>query len=92
VALRPASITDRSVLHEELDAVRKRGWAVEREQNTEGVACVAVAVGYRIPASDAVSCSMPADRATPGHVQEVADAVTRHTAALARTLRREGIR
>jgi hypothetical protein len=35
---------------------------------------------------------MPADRATPEHVQEVADAVTRHTAALTRTLRREGIR
>jgi DNA-binding IclR family transcriptional regulator len=90
--LRPASITDRSALHQELDAVRKRGWAFEREQNTEGVACVAVAVGYRIPASDAVSCSMPAGRATPEHVQQVADAVTRHVSALARTLRREGIR
>ena len=90
--LQPASITDRSTLHAELDAVRKRGWALEREQNTEGVACVAVAVGYRIPATDAVSCSMPADRATPDHVREVADAVTRHTTALARTLRREGIR
>ena len=86
------SITDRSTLHAELDAVRKRGWALEREQNTEGVACVAVAVGYRIPATDAISCSMPVHLATGEHVEQVADAVTRHTEALARTLRREGIR
>ncbi|GIM91146.1 IclR family transcriptional regulator [Paractinoplanes toevensis] len=91
-ALQPRSIVGRAALHEELDVVRKRGWAFEREQNTEGVACVAAAVGYRIPATDAISCSMPADHATPGHVEEVADAVTRHTAALARRLRHEGIR
>jgi DNA-binding IclR family transcriptional regulator len=91
-ALRPAGIVGRAALHEELDVVRKRGWAFEREQNTEGVACVAAAVGYRIPATDAISCSMPAGRATPGHVEEVADAVTRHTTALARRLRHEGIR
>ncbi len=53
---------------------------------------MAVTVGYRIPATDAVSCSMPAGRATPDHVEQVADAVTRHVTALARTLRREGIR
>ncbi|MEU4235940.1 IclR family transcriptional regulator [Actinoplanes sp. NPDC026619] len=90
--LTPQSLTDRAALHAELDVVRKRGWAFEREQNTEGVACVAVAVGYRIPATDAISCSMPADRATPEHVEQVADAVTRHTLALARKLRHEGIR
>jgi hypothetical protein len=48
--------------------------------------------GGRIPATDAISCSMPADRATPAHVEVIAAAVSRHTAALARTLRREGIR
>jgi DNA-binding IclR family transcriptional regulator len=90
--LTPNSITDRSALHAELDAVRKRGWAFEREQNTEGVACVAVAVGYRIPASDAISCSMPAHLATGDHVEQVVAAVTKHTEALARTLRRDGIR
>ena len=86
------SITDRSALHAELDAVRKRGWAFEREQNTEGVACVAVAVGYRIPATDAISCSMPAHQATGEHLEKVVAAITTHTEALARTLRREGIR
>jgi DNA-binding IclR family transcriptional regulator len=90
--LTPNSITDRAALHAELDAVRKRGWAFEREQNTEGVACVAVAIGYRIPATDAISCSMPAHLATPDHVDQVVTAVTKHTEALARTLRRDGIR
>src|SRR4051812_49365692 len=42
-----ASFTERVELHDELDEVRKRGWAFEREQNTLGVACVAAAVGYR---------------------------------------------
>jgi DNA-binding IclR family transcriptional regulator len=91
-SLTPHTITERAALHAELDAVRKRGYAFEVEQGTEGVACLAVAVGYRIPATDAVSCSMPAHLAAGGHLQKVADAVTRHTEALARTLRREGIR
>jgi DNA-binding IclR family transcriptional regulator len=91
-SLTPHTITERAALHAELDAVRKRGYAFEVEQGTEGVACLAVAVGYRIPATDAVSCSMPAHLAVGGHLRKVADAVTRHTEALARTLRREGIR
>ena len=56
------------------------------------ILAVLVAVGYRIPATDAVSCSMPTHLAVGKHVDEVAEAVTRHTEALARTLRREGIR
>jgi DNA-binding IclR family transcriptional regulator len=92
--LREETITSRTRLHGELDEVRRRGWAFEREQNTPGVACVAVAVGYRIPATDAVSCSMPAHVITDDHnqVEYVAEAVARHTEALARRLRREGIR
>jgi DNA-binding IclR family transcriptional regulator len=92
VAVTPNTITERAALHAELDAVRRRGWAFEKEQGTEGVACVAVAVGYRIPATDAVSCSMPAHLAHGKHLDKVAEAVSRHTSELARTLRREGIR
>jgi DNA-binding IclR family transcriptional regulator len=86
------TITSRAALHKALDLVRRSGYALEREQGTEGVACVAVAVDYRIPATDAVSCSLPADQATAERLDEVVDAVTRHTEKLARTLRREGIR
>jgi DNA-binding IclR family transcriptional regulator len=85
------SITDPAKLTGELDQVRARGWACEREQGTPGVACVAVAVDYRIPATDAISCSMPAGLA-PAAVEEITEAVIRHTRKLAATLRREGIR
>ena len=85
------SLTARSALADELDRVRERGWAFEREQGTIGVACVAAAVGYRIPATDALSCSMPAD-VTEAERDQVADAVTGHAHRLATLLRHKGIR
>jgi len=88
----PNTITDRAALLEELDAVRQRGWAFEREQGTEGVACLAATVAYRIPASDAISCSMPAEVAKGAELKRVTAAVCARTQALAATLRREGIR
>jgi DNA-binding IclR family transcriptional regulator len=99
-ALLPASltavtahtITDRAALHAELDAVRDRGWAYEVEQGTEGVACIAATVDYRIPPTDAISCSMPAQLAVGDEVERVASAIAAHTGRLAATLRREGIR
>ncbi|WP_113699603.1 IclR family transcriptional regulator [Nonomuraea lactucae] len=91
LALTDHTITDLTKLTGELDQVRTRGWAYEREQGTPGVACVAVAVDYRIPATDAISCSMPA-RLAPAEVEKITDAVITHTRKLAATLRREGIR
>jgi DNA-binding IclR family transcriptional regulator len=88
----PATITDHKELLEELEDVRGRGWAHESEQGTEGVACVAVVVDYRIPATDAISCSMPAKKANFEEVRRVAAALEEHTANLSATLRREGIR
>lgn len=85
------TITDLASFTGELDQVRTRGWAYEREQGTPGVACVAVAVDYRIPATDAISCSMPAGL-PPAEVEKVTEAVITHTRKLAATLRREGIR
>ena len=81
--------------HEVLDAletVRSEGYAVEHEQNTLGICCVARAVEYRIPASDSLSCSIPLDLATDEEVRRVAAVLGRHTATLSRTLRREGVR
>lgn len=92
-AVTARTITDRKRLRAELDQVRARGWAFEREQGTPGVACVACAVDYRIPTSDAISCSMPADLADDGaELERIAAAVVRHTRRLAVALRREGIR
>ncbi|MEO3788756.1 IclR family transcriptional regulator [Nonomuraea sp. B10E15] len=91
VGLTHQTITDMTKLTGELDQVRTRGWSYEREQGTPGVACVAVAVDYRIPATDAISCSMPAELG-PADVDQIIDAVIKHTRKLAATLRREGIR
>jgi DNA-binding IclR family transcriptional regulator len=86
------TIADRPKLYEALDEVRSRSWAFEREQGTLGVACVATAVAYRIPATDAISCSMPAAMATGAELERVAEVVGRHSGRLATMLRREGIR
>lgn len=86
------TIDSRERLHRELELVRSRSWAFEREQGTPGVACVACVVDYRIPATDAISCSMPAALAEGEELTRVTDAVVRHTRKLAATLRREGIR
>lgn len=92
VAVTPQTILDRDALCAELDTVRERGWAFESEQGTPGVACVAVAVDYRIPATDAVSCSMPARLAEGDELDRVVKAVLTHTQRLSATLRRHGIR
>jgi DNA-binding IclR family transcriptional regulator len=88
----PLTITDRVALHKELDKVRHRGWAFEHEQGTPGVACVAATVEYRIPSTDAISCSIPAGLATGKELDRIIEATTRHARILATTLRREGIR
>jgi DNA-binding IclR family transcriptional regulator len=81
-----------SASHPVLETVRNQGWAFEREQSRPGVACVAAAVDYRIPATDAISCALPADRASPAELDRVATAVTRTATRLATILRRHGIR
>ncbi|MEV6355120.1 IclR family transcriptional regulator [Streptomyces hydrogenans] len=69
------TITDRERLIEELAVVRESGYAVDREENTLGLRCFAVAIPYRTPARDALSCSVPAARLTPGHEQLIKDAL-----------------
>jgi DNA-binding IclR family transcriptional regulator len=91
-ALTPNTITSHAALQSELDSVRSRGWAFEREQGTPGVACVAAAVDYRIPATDAISCSIPVEVASDKEMHRVAAAVLATTQTLATTLRRAGIR
>ncbi|MFD3871804.1 IclR family transcriptional regulator [Streptomyces sp. NPDC058623] len=65
------TITDRERLVEELALVREQGYAVDREENTLGLRCFGVAVPYRTPARDAVSCSVPVARLTAGHEQVI---------------------
>lgn len=74
-ALTEHTVTDREELIEELHQVREQGFAVDREENTLGLRCFGVAVSYRSPARDALSCSVPVARLTPGHEQLVKDAL-----------------
>lgn len=61
------SHTDREKLIEELAQIRAQGYAVDREENTLGLRCFGVAIPYRTPARDAVSCSVPVARLTTAH-------------------------
>ncbi|MFE5769054.1 IclR family transcriptional regulator [Streptomyces sp. NPDC056485] len=65
------TITDRERLVDELALVREQGYAVDREENTLGLRCFGVAVPYRTPARDAVSCSVPVARLTADREQRI---------------------
>ncbi|MEU8530347.1 MULTISPECIES: IclR family transcriptional regulator [Streptomyces] len=69
------TVTDRERLIEELALVREQGYAVDREENTLGLRCFGIAIPYRTPARDAVSCSVPVARLAPGHEQLIKDAL-----------------
>jgi DNA-binding IclR family transcriptional regulator len=56
------TITEPDALHAELAATRARGYAVDHEENSEGIACFAVAAPLRRPALDAISISVPLAR------------------------------
>lgn len=60
--LTPNTLTDLDALHTELARIRRRGYAVDREENSVGIRCVAVAVPLRTPAFDAISVSIPVAR------------------------------
>ncbi|MCB5179949.1 IclR family transcriptional regulator [Streptomyces antimicrobicus] len=87
-AVTPHTITDREALIEELALVREQGYAVDREESTLGLRCFGVALPYRTPARDAVSCSVPAARLTPGHEQAIRAALFEARDRLAAATRR----
>ncbi|MGK9147689.1 IclR family transcriptional regulator [Plantibacter flavus] len=91
-ALTAHTLTDPTALGRDLEAARAAGFAVEREENTLGVSCVAAVVPYRIPATDAISCSIPIDRADGAEIARVAEIIRRNAAELAAQLRTAGVR
>lgn len=87
------TIVDRDELHAELEAIRERGWAFEYEQGSPGVACVAAVVNYRIPATDAISCSMSTALANDATESDrIAKSVVEYARRLGEQLRRAGVR
>lgn len=91
-ALTDRTITDREALRAELGVTRQRGYATEREQGTAGVACAAAVVPYRIPATDAMSCSVPADKVSEADLHHIGKLLHEVTGDLSQQLRRAGIR
>jgi DNA-binding IclR family transcriptional regulator len=69
--LTPRTITSRAALKEDLAATRERGYSVDDEENTPGLRCFGVALPIRSGITDALSCSVPIERLTPEHEQEI---------------------
>lgn len=92
IGLTEHTITQRDMLLADLTDTRRRGYATEHEEGTTGVACSAAVVPYRIPATDALSCSMPAEAATPAESVRVGELLAGIAAELGQHLRRAGIR
>jgi DNA-binding IclR family transcriptional regulator len=65
------TITDRAELLAELRRTRERGYAIDREENTEGVCCFGVALRLRRPARDAISVSIPVTRLDDAREREI---------------------
>ncbi|RZU53433.1 IclR family transcriptional regulator [Krasilnikovia cinnamomea] len=82
-ALTPHTITDPAALYADLAAVRERGYAVDGEENTEGLVCFAVAVPLQRPPVDAVSVSVPVTRLGPESGQRIVAALRRSVGRLA---------
>jgi IclR family acetate operon transcriptional repressor len=58
----PSTITDLDAFEQELDAVRRNGWAADDEEQEVGVRCIAVPVGSGERVLAAVSLSGPVER------------------------------
>jgi IclR family acetate operon transcriptional repressor len=83
------TITDPDAFLRAVERVRTSGFAVDRGENEEDGACVAVAItGHRIPA--AISLSAPAVRMRHERVDEVASALMRAADGLVAQFGREG--
>jgi DNA-binding IclR family transcriptional regulator len=75
--LTPNTITDPDALLVELEKTRERGYAVDREENTEGIVCFAMAVPLTDPPTDAISLSVPVPRVVPDTEERIATALRR---------------
>jgi len=80
--LTPHTLTTPEALHADLARVREHGWAEDREENTEGIMCLAVAVPLRRPAVDAISVSLPLARLRDTTAADIVADLHRHATHL----------
>jgi DNA-binding IclR family transcriptional regulator len=69
--LTPHTHTTRASLLADLAAIRERGHSVDREESVLGIVGFGFALRYDTPAQDAISCSVPVARLTPGHEERI---------------------
>ena len=87
-AITPQTLTSREALFADLAATRERGYAFERGENVAGLGCFAVALDYKYPASEAISCSVPSVRLDDAeHAAQVTESIVRHALELGSILR-----
>ncbi|HKS45490.1 MAG TPA: IclR family transcriptional regulator [Amycolatopsis sp.] len=91
-ALTPNTISSLEALYAECESTRQRGYAAEIEEGTPGIRCVAAVVPYRIPGTDAISCSMPLGQVDDEEAASVGELLAETAAELGQRLRRAGIR
>lgn len=90
IPLTPNTVIERNALHEQLAGYRNVGYAHEREENTPGLGCFAVALPYRNPVMDAMSCSVPLGRLDPDHERQVISALLDAARTITELLRQFG--
>lgn len=83
------TIVDRDELLAELREIRERGYAIDREENTEGLRCFGVALRLTDPPRDAISCSIPVLRLTPDREQDIVACLIEARERIERLLMRE---
>jgi DNA-binding IclR family transcriptional regulator len=82
--LTPNTIVDREALIRDLESVRERGYAIDREENLRGVVCFAVVLRFTSTPADAISCSVPVERLLDGREAEIVDGLRRTKYAIER--------
>lgn len=81
-ALTSHTIANPDALYADLAAIRERGYAIDNQENTEGLVCFAVAAPLHSPAVDAVSVSVPVARLDPGVEERIVAALRRSVGQL----------
>ncbi|MGI5287859.1 IclR family transcriptional regulator [Nonomuraea polychroma] len=71
------TITDRTALRAELEAIRRRGHAVDEQESTIGLRCFAVPLDFGTLPNEALSCSVPVVRLDPDREDVIVTALLR---------------
>ena len=88
IRLTPYTITDRNDFKAELEEIRKRGYALDNEENETGVRCIACSLKEPMgSARHAFSISAPVSRMDNDRIRELAASVLQVRGEIAEKLR-----